>query len=96
MYLRKIDVLVAEHVFHYTQEVGYSNTPKVWVNELGLDINLPHYSTNIKASWEVVKKVGTPWMLEEGRAWFGDHYAEADTTELAICLAALKAKGVEV
>lgn len=70
----------------------------------------PCYSTDISAAWQVVEKLRETWAIElHGRegVWNclveeGDevtaHFiatAEADTASLAICLAALKAVGVE-
>lgn len=68
------------------------------------------YSTDIAAAWEVMEKLREQWAVElHGRdqAWAvliedGDEVSahfiateEADTAPLAICLAALKAVGVE-
>lgn len=70
----------------------------------------PCYSTDISAAWQVVEKLGMvtienatphgPWSVGftahdcEGEPhWV---HVEADTAPLAICLAALKACGVEV
>ena len=68
----------------------------------GGTIPLPHYSTDISAAWEVVEKVGllNEYLLgcwDDG-IWVvsdvdGNWYADAVTAPLAICLAALKAKG---
>lgn len=70
---------------------------------------IPHYSTNIAAAWQVVEKLDLSVIrLNNGRWSAGEAYAfensyaefrtttHADTAPLAICLAALKAKGVEV
>lgn len=70
---------------------------------------LPCYSKDIAAAWQVVEKVlnnrlfdfdlSTSDGSESWRAFFRMHapvVAFADTAPLAICLAALKAKGVEV
>lgn len=65
------------------------------------------YSTNIAHAFEVVEKVGyarfrlsgirQPLMSgERYSASFGVGYADAETAPHAICLAALRAKGVEV
>ncbi len=73
---------------------------------------VPHYSTDIAAAWQVVEKIyadGHGWMLVEkdGKreyrayrptkspnfAWWG---ARSSTPEQSICLAALRARGVEV
>ena len=71
---------------------------------------IPSYSTDIAAAWGVVEKLGMatienasrtgPWNV--GFVWHSSNgnpywvHAEAPTCSLAICLAALKAVGVEV
>ena len=67
-----------------------------------------YYSTNIAAAWKVVKSftgkayVGMARGKYSGdwKAVIGDGYKtyeiEAETVSLAICLAALKAKGIDV
>ena len=62
------------------------------------------YSTSIDAAWEVVEALGSPGEAlkikrDKGRwaAAFGDRPAVlGGTAALAICLAALRAKGIEV
>lgn len=73
--------------------------------------SLPHYSTSIDAAWEVVsvldKCFGKYWSIVRTESEFefyanphdaGDYapYAEAETMSMLLCLATLKAKGVEV
>ena len=88
---RGIDALIAEKV-------------------MGIDIHrltkgIPHYSTDIAAAWEVVEKekLFSQWMLGTlQKEWqvvmpWADGIqliAKADTAPRAICLAALKAKGI--
>ena len=98
---RELDALVAEKVMGWTNvrfichglslrgEVDGEPSEKV-----------PFYSVDIDAAWDVVEKIGTSFTLERYNRWyveFGDRYsAAADTAPHAICLAALKAVGVEV
>lgn len=65
---------------------------------------LPRYSTNIADAWQVVEKMKSrlPTIDFDGLEWnvsmFGDGGPEAshESAPMAICLAALKSKGVEV
>ena len=86
--------------------------PEIW-NDSALD-EIPHYSTDIKAAWEVVEKMRADGFVGEfvqdvpdgASARFWDNplfeaFTETkmpadDTLPLAICLAALRAKGVKV
>lgn len=59
------------------------------------------YSTNMDHAMEVVEKINLEFTLhtdtgtpQEWRASFGTHYAIAETAPHAICLAALKTKGL--
>ena len=65
-----------------------------------------HYSTDIAAAWDVVEKVGllidyfliqdiykTRWLVMDV---YGDGLIEAGTAPMAICLATLKLKGIEL
>lgn len=65
----------------------------------------PHYSTSVAAAWEVVEKIGGSFQLITGPKdyeWacgFGGSpppWTFNDSAPMAICLAALRAKGVEV
>lgn len=66
--------------------------------------DLEYYSTDIAAAWEVVSHLHERSFMLVGRnlsysACFAprmDLYEPSDTAPMAICLAALKAKGVEV
>lgn len=102
---RKIDCLIARHIFNKPWE--WSDTLNAPVTA-SLDAELyPLYSSSIAAAWEVVEKLGGVstgsgycvdisydggWIVSIG------NYCESnqDTAPMAICLAALKAKGVEV
>lgn len=105
MDLRKIDALVAEKVMRLECElVG---------DEYYIDPDsdewerAPHYSTDIKAAWEVLGKFKA-WTVTHGPGYGVICYIDkldgndnkwegkADTAPLAICLAALKARGVKV
>lgn len=84
------------------------NHPVFWADEKGYTKIMPHYSTNIADAWKVVEKmrenfwvqvdVGDIILCSMGEYGFvcSTIQAEAETAPLAICLAALKAMGVEV
>lgn len=104
--LRKIDALVAEHIMGHEME-GFRIKNKGVHDECGnwYPILTPYYSTDISAAWEVVKKLGTwPQVMEKAENYYkwtigyiGENYTgEADTAPLAICLAALKTKGINL
>jgi hypothetical protein len=103
---RNIDALVAEHVMGWWLAKDEDGE---WCFMDGADFvcfnfDVPHYSTDIAAAWEVVEKmghVGLNWddTTNSPARWQcimerGEYYA--DTAPMAICLAALKAKGVDV
>lgn len=79
--------------------------PVIW-NKLAVAEWLPHYSTQIEDSWRIIKSFEKESRFHlsgfyDGvyRAKFGvpiDVSGEAETIEAAICLAALKAKGVSL
>ncbi len=89
-------------MFEYHYEVKEYD---VWIDEEGNSHHPRRYSSDISAAWEVVEKLRyisiMPW--KEGK-WNATAKHEEftfvqsiqDTAPLAICLAALKAKGVEV
>jgi hypothetical protein len=104
---RELDLLVAEKIFGATvqhgqilnQETDWWDSPKC-------------YSEDISRAWEVLKKMSelgywfSGGMTQNKTHWFwiakvgcmapsGSVYERA-TAQLAICLAALKAKGVEI
>lgn len=90
MNLREIDALVAEHVMGLKEVRGYTS--------------IPCYSTDISAAWDVVEKLGCYveyWpgygasMKSSGRD-SPDFLGKAKTAPLAICLAALKLKGIDI
>ena len=94
---RELDKLIARKVLKLKDEHGFF-----------IELDCPHYSTDIKAAWEIVDKLGehpgyydlylaghsTQW-----RARFEEqdtHTAKGETPAHAICLAALKAVGVRI
>lgn len=116
--LRKIDALVAEHVMD--REIVWKDLdvrPKLFVDGGPATEEMPFYSSDIAAAWEVVEKLPDYDLKRRYGKWactsLGDDCvweldlppgisdltklgAVADTAPLAICLAALKARGVEV
>lgn len=114
MDLRKIDALVAEYVMEWKHYPNNRNGFNWQAADEGY-YELPEYSTDIKAAWEVVEKMKS---FETGFALItlNDQFKELKwiakftllkpkphmkfemnkSAPLAICLAALKAKGVEV
>lgn len=105
---RKIDALIAKHVMG----IPILANGKVNGYHLGLGEGEPkQYSTSISAAWEVVEKMrndgGWSFLIEynqichdgvDFRAEFGcqDGVCEDAPAPMAICLAALEAKGIEV
>jgi hypothetical protein len=107
---RELDMLIAEKVmgYEYHPTKRYM-APKNYRDRDGFrvwDEDIPHYSTDIAAAWEVVTK-----LAEEGKQIrisnkaMGNNYwwsyieegaAQGESAPHAICLAALKALGVEV
>ena len=90
---REIDVRIHEEFFD-------AKITRVMGNDFIELENVPHYSTDIKAAWEVVEKF-EKWALfywSEGviRCTLDmKSDAEASTAPMAICLAALKAREIE-
>lgn len=90
---REIDALVASEVLG------------IWPKGRRANMSVPHYSTDIVAAWEVVEKMGGVntgggfcldisfdggWIVN-----IGNHNStDEESAPTAICLAALKAKGV--
>ena len=98
---REIDALVAEKVMGITligkDMAAYLN------EETQFMMPIPFYSTDIAAAWEVVEKVNDlGWNISFDpipQEWITDFDEHQDwvvsnkTAPMAICLAALKAKG---
>jgi len=119
---RKIDSLIAEHVFGlelsdngYFKYYGYPNknfeNPSDWGNR-----EIPTYSTDISSAWFVVDELSEEFefrlwgphrrMKDEDwdkweceftnittKAWYSER---SESATMAICLASLKALGVEI
>lgn len=115
---RDVDRLVAEHVMGHEISSGKDSYYKEYayiINGPVLD-DIPKYSTDIAAAWEVVEKISPqildskPWTqcfittIRDGihcsfkNLYSGEILGDAieTTAPLAICLAALKAKGIEI
>lgn len=103
---RQIDALIAKHIMGLEVTDNTYAAPiavDYGVGEGGFDGPLLKYSTDIKAAWEVVEKFDYYIIQADcGRyrvnltpeyEWYD---ARAQSVPMAICLAALKAKGVEV
>ena len=92
---RKIDRLIAQHIM--SNEILWGDT-------------IPHYSTDIAKAWEVVEEMNPEYnffirMLHRPavrvirKEYMGHENTSTifdESAPMAICLAALKAKGVEV
>lgn len=109
-YLRKIDALVSQHIMNkvaYQSPLGpwWENEP----DEEEPAHPLPRYSLDIAAAWQVVEKMRERpvYVVVEPHPdywravvydenWYFVVSEHADTAPFAICLAALRAVGVEV
>jgi len=109
MNLREINWFVAEKVMNW--HVWENEDGELMVTKgYGCYSHCPSFSTNIADAWPIVEKLkiavipqaGEPpknmkYLAEIDRRPLGGYYeAFAETAPLAICLAALKAVGVEV
>jgi hypothetical protein len=112
---RELDLLVAEKVMGYAVRRPYDHNP-LFITVYPKDTNwqdsevkeLPQYSTDISAAWEVVERMKEKFHFKIDwdknlKSWLvtiSDGYsfwkAHEEAAPPAICLAALKAKGVEV
>jgi hypothetical protein len=115
--LRKIDALVAEHVFHKVLAFmsEHDVEPSVVIDQATAHFDvIPEYSSDIAAAWEVVEELALEnravevgnghsnwWWCNIARAETDSRgltvydLTKADTAPLAICLAALKSRGIE-
>ena len=118
---REIDKLIAEKVMelelHFLEPLGGFHTKEVEPDGYWRWVELPHYSTDIAAAWQVVEKMRSSgwrfeafdtirdsWLVRFGKGefnhyeneWSKEHISDENSCTLAICLAALKAVGVEV
>jgi hypothetical protein len=114
---REMDALLAEKVMGYTlSDLSLLAYPKYKLFDIesgefsGYLKEVPHYSTDIAAAWEVVEKMGN-YLFACGRndegMWEACFFpvnsgigklseAHGDTAPLAISRAALKATGVNI
>lgn len=114
---RELDVLVAEKVFGWFRYKNTWRTPSSRTERLhefpnrpemyfGSGEEVPHYSTDIAAAWQVKQEItkSGEWgfvLHNDGNGWSEAIFrhaekvfpAEGNTDEVAICLAALKAVG---
>ena len=100
MDLRAIDRLVAEHVMGWTH---YDRSR--WFTSHGYEMELPFFSEEIDDAWAITDRFGS-WSMKRDRdsgvttVCFehdgNKHYDQGVTPCLAICLCALRAKGVKV
>lgn len=100
---RELDALVAEKVMGWNCELRECHTRKVLHSEYG---GPPHYSTDIADAWLVVEKIDQQVTVTKcADGWLvtiDDYFCHggveimAGTAPLAICLAALKAVGVDI
>jgi len=113
---RELDALIAEKVMKITPEKcdfpvftdkrDWVDPGEYFVNVPGSVTELPRYSTDIAATWEVVERLTKPTsfpdididLLTTVRGWLfvikydiAVHRANAETAPLAICRAALLA-----
>lgn len=108
---RELDALVAEKVMgwdlvptRHLVRLRYFRQPGTDSRAARERCYLPRYSEDIAAAWGVVEKLsGYERKLEEcSEGWCftfeagEEFWGQADTAPLAICLAALKAVGVDV
>lgn len=98
---REIDAKVAMHIFGTPRgKIFYMAEGREWITT-----RLPHYSTDISAAWKIIERLQLAILPQHTAGYRVDSrtntqlpYVEAwaDTAPMAICLAALKAVGVEV
>jgi hypothetical protein len=103
---RELDMLVAEKVMGWKRGRMYGNGNGSWIQPPGTRWHrddwsgTPDYSEDIKHAWMVVDAMGGNHkftLQSEHGEWFcsfdgGPEVTDIETPELAICLAALKAK----
>lgn len=104
---RELDALVAERIMglHLAKQEFTGELFIRYSKDTGL-FQIPEYSADISAAWEVVEKLRETWRLEidESKDRWQIHIEnddkvlrdDAPTFPHAICLVALKAVGVEV
>lgn len=109
MDLREIDALIAEHVMQWT--LASLGDGDMWKTQDGKVVLLPDFSSSIADAWLVVEKFAEYevkiikrhteefecqiWSfgdVDTGKIW----NSIDDSASLAICLAALRSKGIEI
>lgn len=99
---RELDAMVAEKVMGWTLHGVAPSGGRVLIAPSGA-MGIPNYSTDISAAWQVVEKMRSKRIhFEMGStipgdwtAYFNNDRATDKSAPRAICLAALKAVGVE-
>jgi hypothetical protein len=101
--LRRVDALIAERI--YGEEVFKSSFhPLMWFGSDGRPV--PFYSRDITLAFDVLASFDRSVLERQGVCWFcwldaqppthKAFMARAKTASLAICKAALKAKGISI
>jgi len=106
---REIDALVAEKVMEWEDHGKIGMAPKgilpseeYYARYFAPQFEIPNYSTDISAAWEITKKFRLPWSIGECsdgdyECYISNNITEyAETAAKAICKAALKAVGVDI
>lgn len=114
---RELDALVAEKVMGWVRpamDSPYIVDDPIHGKLAYLSGEIPHYSADIAAAWEIIEKLrggyhvtlesfGSHWRCDisvitasVASGTKGNGQGRADTAPMAICLAALKAKGVTI
>ena len=105
--LKKIDALVAEHVMGFKPyKEGYKDENGFEFYQENVRFRYPKYSTNIADAWEILEKLRLDkkysynielYLYDDACECVVGNLSEMDTSmPKAICLAALKAKGVDI
>lgn len=112
MDLRKLDVLIGQHIFGFTivDDKMLGRVDK-FISKNGAIIALPQYSKHIASAWDVVEKIKARnseifclnFYYEKWHCGFErlhhdyiENEVSNESAPLAICLAALKAKNIDV
>jgi hypothetical protein len=108
---RELDALIAEKVMGWVLPPHSSVVGQMWVETPSGRVHpkLPEFSSNISDAWQVVEKmkeIGYMMWLEQegvyqcvffrGLGYQVHDYSVASSAPLAICLAAIKAKGIDI
>lgn len=108
---RELDALVAEKVMNFALGMMSEQDvePSIIVDQAVASFDvIPYYSTDISAAWEVVEKLAGRFVpsltlgpTNEWQAVFQEstdviYYEHSNSAPHAICLAALKAVGVNI